>query len=100
MVPSEESNETTADDDVINTPFEPHEPREALHQCKKNNSDGDDRLTYELLKEVLKKCHGTILKFFSSIWQRGQLPPDWKKAIITNFEAKQSTFETESYRPI
>ena len=55
VAPSGESNEPTTEDDAINTPFEPHEPREALHQCKKNISGGDDRLTYELLKEVLKK---------------------------------------------
>ena len=44
--PSGESNGTTTDDDAINTPFEPHELREALRQCNKNRSSGDDRLTY------------------------------------------------------
>ena len=76
VAPSGESNKTTTDDDTINTPFEPHELKEAIRQCKKNRSSGDDRLTYELLKEVPKKSHGTILKFFNNIWQRGQLPPD------------------------
>ena len=75
VAPSGESNDTTTDDDAINTPFEPHELREALCQCKKNSCGGDDRLTYELLKEVPKKSHGTIFKF-NNIWQRGRLPPD------------------------
>ena len=52
LAPSSESNGTT--DDAINTPFELHELREALRQCKKNSSGGDDLLTYELLKEVPK----------------------------------------------
>ena len=85
VAPIGESNETTADEDedAINTPFEPHKLREPLRPCKKNISGGDDRMTYELLKEVPMKCHRTIIKFVDNIWQRGQLPPDWKKAIIT-----------------
>ena len=67
VAPSGESNGTTADDDAINTPFEPHELRETLRQCKKNSSGGDDRLTYKLLKEVPKKSHGSFLKFFNKI---------------------------------
>ena len=97
VAPSGESNGTTTDDGAINTPFEPHELRKALRQCKKNRSSGADRLTYELLKEVPKKSHGTI-KFFNNIWQRGQLPPDWSDRR-TSSEAEQ-VFETGSYRPI
>ena len=101
MAPSGESNGTTADDDAINTPFEPHDLREALRQCKKNSSDRDDRLTYELLKEVPKKSHGFMLKFFNNIWQRGHLPTDCKKAIVVPvLKPNKSAFETGSYRPI
>ena len=97
MAPSGESNGTTIDDAAINT----HELRAALRQCKKTRSSGDDRLTYELLKEVPKKSHGTILKFFNNIWQRGQLPPDWKKAIVVSvLKPNKSAFEAGSYRPI
>ena len=38
VAPSGESNGTTTDNDAINTPFEPHELREALRQYKKNSS--------------------------------------------------------------
>ena len=71
---SGQSNGITTD--ALNTPFESHELREALRRCKKNRPSGDNRLTYEILKEVPKKSHIIILKFFNNIWQRGQLPPD------------------------
>ena len=101
VAPSGESIGTTTDDDANNTPFEFHELREGLRQCKKNRSSGDDRLTYELLKEVPKKSHGTILKFFNNIWQRGQLTPDWKKAIVVPvLKPNKSAFETRTCRPI
>ena len=65
-------------------------------------SGGDDLLTYELLKEVPKKCHETILKFFNIIWQRGRhTATRHEEAIIALvLMSNKSAFETGFYRPM
>ena len=85
----------------INVPFDIHEFTDALRNCKSRSTPGDDRISYVMLKQIPRTCQAVLLKFFNEIWLQGQLPPDWKKAIVIPLlKAKKSAFDVASYRPI
>ena len=88
-------------DPIINAPFELHELKAALRQCKKNSAPGLDRVSYEILKQIPHRCLNVILKFYNTIWDQGDIPRDWKHSIILPIlKPNKSAFEPSSYRPI
>ena len=97
VAPSGESNETTTDDDTINTQFKPHGLREALRQCKKNSSGGNDRLTYELLNEVPRNHLQVLQQHLAARSTTTRLEESDRR---TSSEPNKFAFETRSYIPI
>ena len=70
--------------DNINDSFAYHELRQALQQCKKNSSPGQDSISYEILKEIPKSSVLVILNLFNLIWSKGTLPNSWKESFVTS----------------
>ena len=96
-------NETKMRDDnsVINKDFVYHEMETCIRQCKKNKSPGQDRIHYEMLLNLPKTSKKAILRLYNRTWTNGQLPDNWKHAIIVPFlkENKEAS-DPNSYRPI
>ena len=85
----------------INRPFEIHELMEALRQSKRKSTPGEDRITYDLLKQLPHGCQNVLLNLYNTIWRKGQLPPDWKEAIICPLlKANKPAAAVTSYRPV
>jgi len=50
---------------------------------QKKSSPGMDRIYYEILKQIRRRCQIVLLNFYNEIWSQGLLPSDWKDVIIT-----------------
>ena len=85
----------------INEDFELHELQQAIKLAKIQSTPGEDDITYQLLKKVPKSSLQNILSFYNYLWHKGEIPSDWKEAIITPLH-KVGTDKTipASYRPI
>ena len=86
---------------VINEDFVFHEMEICIRQCKKNKSPGQDKIHYEMIQNLPKYSKKTILQLYNQTWANGQLPENWKHAIILPFlkENKEAS-DPNSYRPI
>ena len=96
-------NEAKMEDNnpVINEDFVYHEMETSIRQCKKNKSPGQDKIHYELIQNLPKCSKKAILQLFNRTWANGNLPDNWKHAIILPFlkENKEAS-DPNSYRPI
>ena len=94
-------NTSTGENEKINCQFEMHEMLNALKSCKKNSAPGDDRISYEILKQIPRSCQKEILNFYNCVWRKGHLPQDWKESIIRPMlKPDKSPFNIASYRPV
>lgn len=85
----------------INAEFDLKEMREAINSAKSNKSPGEDRIPYDLLRHLHKHALKVLLTFFNRIWGEGDLPTDWKHAIIVPIlKPTNDPSLPESYRPI
>lgn len=74
---------------------------DALKTCTKNSAPGEDRISYEILKQIPRSCQTVILKFYNHVWKKGHLPPDWKVSMIRPMlKPDKSPFNVTSYRPV
>ena len=85
----------------LNEEFIYHELDACLRHCKKNKSPGEDKIQHEMLQHMPKCSKKILLLIINKIWQAGQLPKEWKHAIVLPFlkENKDPT-DPNSYRPI
>ena len=85
----------------INEKFTILELQNAIRQCKKNSSPGQDNITYEMLKRMPKSCLNIFLEYFNRVWEAGQISVNWKEAVVIPI-LKPGTDATrpQSYRPI
>jgi len=87
--------------EYLNDQFELHELYAAIRKAKKNSSAGDDRVSYDMLQHLPKRCRQIVLRYYNRIWTTGDIPADYKHAIITPIpKPTKSAHDPTSYRPI
>lgn len=85
----------------LNTPFQLHELRTALSQCKNNSAPGEDQITYEMLKHLSNTAMKYILELYNKLWRDNTLPAQWKESIVIPIlKSGQESSNINSYRPI
>ena len=83
-------------------PITIEELNRAINEAGLNKAAGDDKICYELIKNLGTRARGYILKLYNKIWEEGaELPRAWRLAIIITLlkEGKDPEL-TSSYRPI
>ena len=71
----------------------PHDPKDdafqlyelmkdALRQCKRRTAPGADSVSCEIIRERPASGTKTLQKFYNLVWDEGQLPDDWKNAVV------------------
>ena len=58
----------------------------AIVKLKRHKSPGNDQIPAELIKEGSRTIHSEILKIINSIWNKEELPENWKDSIIVPIE--------------
>ena len=71
-----------------------------LEELSPNKSVGPDKIHPRLLKELASIISGPIAFLFNLSLERGVLPEDWKRAIVSPIHKKGSKSVAENYRPI
>jgi ribonuclease HI len=95
------ANENNSEIEKLNEMFTLNELKVAISSAKNNKSPGDDKIPYELLKNLHKNAVDTLLDFYNEIWREGKLPIDWHHAIILPLlKPSKDASMPESYRPI
>ena len=86
--------------EVYNRPFSMEELQDALRRAH-DTSVGPDEIHYQLLKHMPSSSLLLLLNIFNKIWLSGDLPSDWRKAIVIPIPqpGKYPTNPT-NYRPI
>lgn len=67
--------------DPGNVFFSLHELKRAV-QAGSNTTLGRDGVGYEMLKHVSDLVLDEILALINTVWENGQLPEDWKHAVV------------------
>ena len=86
--------------EVYNRPFSLEELQDALRRAH-DTSAGPDEIHYQLLKHLPDASLLLLLNIFNNIWISGDIPSDWRKAIVIPIlkPGKDPTNPT-NYRPI
>ena len=71
-----------------------------IEKLKSHKSTGIDRITAELIKTECKKIHCEIHKLFISIWNKEELPKEWKESIIVPIYKKGDKTDCSNHRGI
>ena len=91
----------TQDNTILNSQFMLYELDTAIRKEKKNSTPGEDRITYEMLQHLPKGGKQALLKYYNDIWSSGDIPLNFKHAIITPIlKPNKNRHEPSSYRPI
>lgn len=85
----------------FNEPFALYELQAAISRAKKNSAPGEDRIAYEMLQQLPKRCQLVLLRLYNKIWSSGSVPADFKHSIILPLpKPNKNTHDPSSYRPI
>jgi hypothetical protein len=72
----------------------------AIERLKRHNSPGFDQISAELIKAGGRTIRSEIHKIINSIWNREELPEDWKESIIVAIYKKGDKTDCSNYRGI
>ena len=85
----------------VNDPISMFELDDAIRQSKTNTSPGEDRVCYEMLKQLPRATKGIILDHINRIWREGIIPANWKHSIVIPIHKPgKDANQVNSYRPI
>ena len=85
----------------MDSPMEMHELQAAISQSKRGSAPGQDKISYEMLKNLPKTALHKILNLFNSLWSKGRLISEWKHSIVIPIKKPgSSAHSVDSYRPI
>lgn len=100
-------------DDDTKTSFEPRTDKKMedinfsvegiisiIKNLKKNKSAGPDDITAEMLQITLPWSAHYLQDIFSTSYNEGKLPREWKEAIVVPIHKKGKKSEVSNYRPI
>ena len=90
-----------------NTNSEPYNHKITIQELestinkKGNSSPGEDSLQYPMFKHLPQNALDILLHFFNQIWETGEIPPDFKHAIVIPiYKTDKPINDPSSYRPI
>jgi len=72
----------------------------AIEKQKSNKSPGIDQIPAELIKSGGKTIHYEIHKLIISIWNKEEVPEEWKESVILPIYKKSDKTDCEKYRDI
>jgi hypothetical protein len=100
--------DVNGDNDVRQTEIHTAEPtvpetcateiEKALENLKRHKSSGIDQIPAELIKTGGRTIHLEINKFINSIWNKKELPEEWKESIILPIYENGDKTECINYR--
>lgn len=74
--------------------------REVILQLNKNKAFGPDEIHPRILIELVDVLSGPLTLLFNKTLEDGNIPHDWKKAVVSPIFKKGSKNNAENYRPI
>jgi len=72
----------------------------AIEKLKRRKSPGIDHIPAKLIKAGGRTLRSEIHKFINSIWNKEELPEEWKESIIVPIYKKGDKTDCSSYRGI
>ena len=72
----------------------------AIEKRKSHKSPGVDQIPAELIKEGGSTIHYQIHKLIVSIWNKEELPEEWKESIIAPIHKNGDKTDGNNYRGI
>ena len=72
----------------------------AIEEPKNHKSPGVDQIPAELIKAGGRTIRCEIHKLIISIWNKGELPVEWKESIIVPIYRKGDKTDCNNYRGI
>jgi hypothetical protein len=72
----------------------------AIEKMKSHKSPGTDQITAELIKAWGRTILCEIHKLIISVWNKEELPEEWKKFIIVSIYKKDDKTDCSNYRGI
>jgi hypothetical protein len=71
-----------------------------IEKLKSHKSPGIDQIPAELIKVGVRTIHGAIRKLIIAIWNKEELPEEWKKSVIVPIRKKGDKTECNNYRGV
>ena len=72
----------------------------AIEKLKNHKPTGIDQIPAELIKAGGRKNRGEIHKLIISIWNKEELPDEWKESILVPIYKKGDKTDCNNYRGI
>ena len=72
----------------------------AIEKLKSHKTSGFDQIPAELIKEGGRTNSCAIHKLIISIWNKEELPEEWKESIIVPIHKKGDKTDCNNYRGI
>jgi hypothetical protein len=72
----------------------------ASEKLKSHKSPGNDQMPAELIKAEGRTIHGLIHKLIRSIWNKEELPEEWKESIVVPINEKGDKTDCSNYNGI
>jgi len=72
----------------------------AIEKLKSHKSSGIDQTPAELIKAGSRTIRGAIHKLIIAIWNKEELPEEWKESVIVPIHKKGDKTECNNYRGI
>jgi hypothetical protein len=72
----------------------------AIEKLKRHKSSGTDQIPAELIKAGGRIIQSDIYKFIISIWNKEELPEEWKESVIVPVYEKGDKTDCSNYRGI
>ena len=72
----------------------------AIEKLKSHKSPGTDQIPAELIKAGCSTIFCVIHKLIIAIWNKEELPGEWKKSIIVPIHKKRDKTDCNNYRGI
>jgi hypothetical protein len=72
----------------------------AFGKLKRYKSPGTDQILAELIKAGGETLCSHIHKFICSVWNKEELPQQWKESIIVPIHKKSDTTDCNNYRGV
>jgi len=72
----------------------------AIEKLKRHKSPGFDQIPAELIKSGGGTIHYVIHKLINSIWNKAELPEQWKELIIVPMYKKGCKTDCSNYRGV
>jgi len=70
----------------------------AIEKLKSHKSPGIDQIPAELIKAGGRTIRGAIHKLIIAIWNKEDLPEEWKESVIVPIHKKGDKTECNNYR--